>query len=53
MEDSTEVAPDSGHLAVRIVRKGLLSVAVPLDEIEPLTKEIVRGVREALRERST
>ena len=37
--------------AVRIVRKGRLSVAVPLDEVEPLTDEMVRRVRDSVRER--
>lgn len=53
MEDLTEVtANDSEHLAVRIVRKGRLSVAVPLEEIEPLTEETVRRARDAVREGS-
>jgi len=38
--------------AVRIVRKGRLRVAVPLEASEPLTEETVRRVRDAVRDRS-
>lgn len=36
---------------VRIVKKGEVFVAVPEDPSEPLTAEVVRRTREAVRER--
>jgi AbrB family looped-hinge helix DNA binding protein len=44
-----EIEP--AHLQVRIVKKGPLHVAVPLEPVEPLTTEAVRQVQLALRER--
>jgi len=55
-----EVSWRDGHIeiepapvAVDLVRKGRLLVAVPREPVEPLTGEVVRQAREtALRERS-
>jgi hypothetical protein len=52
METSTEAASDPGHLAVQIVRKGRLLIAIPREKIEPLTEEMVCSARDAVRERS-
>jgi bifunctional DNA-binding transcriptional regulator/antitoxin component of YhaV-PrlF toxin-antitoxin module len=50
--DDGRVLIEPAPRAVRIVRKGRLSIAVPLEESEPLTDEAVRRVRDAVRERA-
>jgi len=49
--DDGRILIEPAPRAVRIVRKGRLSVAVPREEVEPLSDETVRRVRDAVRER--
>ena len=50
--DDGKVVIEPAPRAVRIVREGRVSVAVPLEESEPLTEATVRRVLDTVRERA-
>ncbi len=50
--DDGRILIEPAPRAVRIVRKGRLSVAVPLEESEALSSETVRRIRNTVRERA-
>ncbi|MEA2564313.1 MAG: hypothetical protein QOH06_5817 [Acidobacteriota bacterium] len=49
IEDSGEPAAGEKTREVRIVRKGRLAVAVPVEPSEPLTAETVRRTQQTIR----
>jgi hypothetical protein len=51
VDDGGRIEIEPAHLQVRIVKKGPLHVAIPLEPVEPLTAETVRRTQLELRER--
>jgi AbrB family looped-hinge helix DNA binding protein len=51
VNDDGKIEIEPAYLEVRIVKKGPISVAVPLEPVEPLTNRTVCQTQLALRER--